>query len=621
MTTPMAGRSRSSHSDPTRIGQARPSHLISTNGVGAIADLPAMSVIVRGLDAWSADRQDAIDEPRLLAQVKRTLGQQVQQLRTAPWAPDADNDPWTRIGVPVTPFPRWLRCPACFRLGVADGSEFVLIHRWGRRPDLAKFVHRFCAKQGQRRESSRRACISARFVVACESGHLDEFPYVEFVHRGAPEVCSGPQLSLQDAASTLSPRVTISCSGGCSVRPRSITDAAGPDGYENLPRCRGRHPHLQRFDTCGQPPRLMVLGASNLWFSVTASALHLPSDPDLVQIVERNWSILGRLPDQEVAKLVIDSSDALRELRDVDMDTVWRAIKAVTAAGDPADADDDVDLLDAEWELLSRPTTKRQDKDFKAAPTATPTGWSGLLEQVVLVSRLREVRALIGFTRLSAPERHALEPANRVRLSAKPETWVPAVEQRGEGIFLELHEDAVARWTASVDDHPRIVALRHAYARWAANRDKDVQLGFPIPRYLLLHTLSHLLIRQVALECGYSSASIRERLYVGRPDRPAAGLLLCTAASDSEGTLGGLVALGKAHHLKRLLDNAFEDVFRCSSDPLCAEHEPEDPSDMLHGAACHACLFSSETSCESNNRWLDRSVLVDLTGDGLVFPR
>lgn len=144
---------------------------------------------------------------------------------------------------------------------------------------------------------------------------------------------------------------------------------------------------------------------------------------------------------------------------------------------------------------------------------------------------------------------------------------------------------------------------------------------FPVARFTLLHTLSHLLIRQVSLECGYSSASIRERLYLGEPGQRTAGILLTTAASDSEGTLGGLVALGDARHLGRLLDHAFDDAERCSSDPLCAEHVPQPPGDTLHAAACHACLFTSETSCETNNRWLDRAVLVDITGDGLALPR
>jgi hypothetical protein len=236
-----------------------------------------------------------------------------------------------------------------------------------------------------------------------------------------------------------------------------------------------------------------------------------------------------------------------------------------------------------------------------------------------LVTRLREVQALVGFTRLSAPERRDLEPDNRLPLGRNSPTWVPAFEQRGEGIFLQLKEERVREWSARVQDHPRIEALRAASRRWSTNRGRPTDDTFPIPRFLLLHTLSHLLIRQVALECGYSSSSIRERLYVGTPADPATGILLSTAASDSEGTLGGLVALGEARYLKRLLDLALEDAARCSSDPLCSEHVPHDPSDTLHAAACHACLFASETTCETNNRWLDRAVLLNLTNDGLAF--
>ena len=614
--SPLAGATRGSSSDPTRIGSARPSQLITTTGVGAVADLPSMSVIVRGLDAWHPERQDAIDEPRLLAEVRRSLGAQVRALRTAPWDPH-DDDPWTRVGVPVTPFPRWVRCPACFKLGVTDGTDFGLVHRFGRRPDLAKFVHRQCGKQTRSREANRRACIPARFVVACDDGHLDDFPYVEFVHRGNVSACGGPQLSMSDAASTLSPRVTIKCTE-CGTS-RSMTEAAGRHGAQALPVCRGRHPHLQRFEDCGNPLRLMVLGASNLWFAVTASALHLPTGQDVAELVAAHWEILGAQPTKEVAQAIIEGMPTLRGLRGMPIDDVWRHIEQLRATGGPPPPEPTRSLLDAEWALLSRPTTDRQDSDFKAEPTPTPPGYDRLLDQVVLVPRLREVQALIGFTRLSAPERRDLEPRGRIRLARAPEQWVPAVEQRGEGVFLELREDAVATWVARVDGHPRIRALAGAYGRWSTNRDQQPNPSFPIARYLLLHTLSHLLIRQVSLECGYSSASIRERLYIGTPSAPAAGVLLSTAASDSEGTLGGLVALGQARHLKRLLDNAIEDAQRCSSDPLCAEHEPRDSSDALHAAACHACLFASETSCESNNRWLDRSVLVDLTGDHLAF--
>jgi hypothetical protein len=603
--------------DPTRIGQARPSHLVTVTGVGAVLDLPSMSVVVRGVDAWNPEHQDAVEEPRLLEAVRRVLGPQVRALRHAPWDPAERDDPYTRVGVPVTPFPRWVRCPRCHRLGSLDPpGQFELVHRYGRRPDLAKVVHDHCLRQVRTRTANKRSCVPARFLVVCEDGHLDDFPYVEYVHASRGALCEGPQLSMSDAASTLGPQVTVRCLCGAS---RNIQEAAGRSGWEKLPACRGRHPHLQRFVPCGKRLRLIVLGASNLWFGVTASALHLPQGQTIEEQVAAHWPILGAQPSADVVQAIIDGMDALRALRAVPINEVWACIEKIRGAGGPAATPPVGDLRDLEWQMLSRPTTERQDADFRATPAISPGGYDRLLDQVVLVTRLREVRALVGFTRLAAPERDDLEPVRRVPLGRGPAEWVPAVEQRGEGIFLQLREAAVARWAAAVDDHERLAALRQAFQRWAADRDQTASPGFPVARFLLIHTLSHMLIRQVALECGYSSASLRERIYLGTPAAPTAGVLLSTAASDSEGTLGGLVALGHPRHLERLLGRAFEGALRCSSDPLCAEHVPIYPSATLHGAACHACLFASETSCEAGNRWLDRAVLADLTHDGLAF--
>ena len=612
-------RTASRNTTPTVIGQARPSHLITTGGVGSIIDLPAMTVIVRGLDAWSPERAEVIVEPRLLDQVRRNLGSQVRAMRRAPSDPAAADDPWTKVGVPVSPFPRWVRCPRCFRLGPLDPpGQFELVHRWGRRPDLAKWVHSTCPNQTQTRASNRKSCLPARFLVACDAGHLDDFPYIEYVHRGLP--CAGPKLTLSDSSSTLGPRVQVRCAE-CG-QSRSIQEAAGRDGWRSLPLCRGRHPHIQRFDPCGAPLRLMVLGASNLWFSVTASALHLPQDRTVASLVADNWDVLETQTSPEVVQILVDRIDQLRALRNASIEQIWAAIEEKRAAdASPApDATASGGLLDAEWDLLSRPTTDRQDDDFRAEPVDVPPGYESLLDQVVCLPRLREVRALLGFTRILAPERRSLQPIGTLPLSLGSTQWVPAVDQRGEGLFLELREDAVSAWEKEVADHPHIEALASAYRRWSTNRGRDLDVGIPIPRYLLIHTLSHLLIREIALECGYSSASVRERIYIGEPGRRYAGLLLSTAANDSEGTLGGLVALGQPVHLGRLLKQALESAERCSTDPLCVEHVPDDTSDSLHAAACHACLFASETTCEANNRWLSRAVIVDVTGDGLAFP-
>lgn len=241
---------------------------------------------------------------------------------------------------------------------------------------------------------------------------------------------------------------------------------------------------------------------------------------------------------------------------------------------------------------------------------------------MVLVERLREVRALVGFTRIGSPgdlNDAAEVPAERqVPIARRPPRWVPASEVRGEGIFIRFDEAEISAWCDASDARQREREFLAAHRQWRRMRNIDPpEAGFPGIRYVLLHSFAHAFIRQLALSSGYTAASIRERIYSREPGphgEPMAGVLLYTAAPDSEGTLGGLVTLGETDVLGTHLDAALEQVRLCASDPLCAEHAPQEA--VLHGAACHACLFAPETSCERGNKYLDRSVLVDTFGRG-----
>jgi hypothetical protein len=276
------------------------------------------------------------------------------------------------------------------------------------------------------------------------------------------------------------------------------------------------------------------------------------------------------------------------------------------------------DLRRPEWDLLASPDPTRNTEDFHLSEEPVPQRYAALLSRVVLVERLREVRALVGFTRIDSPgdfsDTGDVPAARRAPLSRKPLNWTLASEVRGEGLFLRLDEDAVAAWCASPGVCQREERFRQAHRQWrAARRIEPPDAGFPGMRYVLLHSLSHALIRQLAIECGYGAAGIRERIYArgpGEPGGPMAGILFYTSAPDSEGTLGGLVSLGRQATLGRHLDRALDAMLLCASDPLCAEHGPGTGDLSLHGAACHACLFAPETSCERGNKYLDRWALV-----------
>jgi hypothetical protein len=613
-----------------RVGTERPNALLFTGGVGALVDLPNLSVIVRGLDAWDHSRSELTDltEPRLLRNVRAVLGHQVSALKPAPYLERAPGEKPTgdhaRVGVPVTPFPRWMRCSRCSLLTAvqADGTSGAFLFRNSNpyKPDEARFVHENClqAKQAKVKPSA----LPARFVLACKDGHLDEFPYVHYVHKGSdcPKGVDG-KLEFHDPGLNAGSAISIYCSCGAKRTMRDALKHHSDPYKEILPLCRGRNPHLGAFEPsgCGKTVRAMVLGASNQWFSLLARALYIPDQGSaLNEVVTKHWPKLASVEDRPSLDMAVKYADELKPLKAFDLDKVWSEIER-RLADVPAEAED---LTEREYLALSDPTkAAKGDADFEARVVEhLPAGWEPLLDKVVAVTRLRETKALLGFTRIDAPEYGEVEPDSVQRAplvrGGKP-TWVPAAITRGEGIFLHLNCDTLKAWEAVAEASPHLDNLRRAHRQWRVNRAMNGPHDdyWPGDRYLLLHTLSHLLIREIALECGYASASITERIYATTRDgRDEAGILLYTAASDSEGTLGGLVRLAQPAELARILRAAFGNARRCSSDPLCGDHAPLDTEDTLHGAACHACLFASETSCQRGNRFLDRRLVVPVDG-------
>jgi len=590
------------------VGELRPSQILFTYGVGATVELPQLSTMVLGLDDWPKENGVLVSEPRLLAAVRRRLGGQVAELRTPP---RQDEHSPTPTGVPVAPFPQWLRCPVCRLLAPLHSRLFDLVQD-AYRSDRTRYEHR-CTTRGR-----PPTAFPARFLLACRKGHLDDFPWSEFVHGGRG--CRSATLRLTEFGTGGGPvDVQVECDG-CGTRKRLI-DAFGQAADDHLPtRCRGRHPHLGTTSDCDQKVRTILLGASNAWFPVSLSALSIPTEEGvLAQAVTDRWAILEQVPNAEVLKFALDTNEQLAALRDYSLEEVLAAIderRSGAPGGEP------VDLRLPEWEVLSTPATTAATEDFRLRAVPAPDGFAALIDEVVLVERLREVIALTAFTRVEAPdELDAAElSAPAAPLSREQPRWVPCTEVRGEGIFLRLAGAALEEWEERYVRSGRAQALWEAHKRWRIRRHLEPAAAWPGVRYVLLHSLAHALIRELALECGYGASALRERIYSARPDAPGmAGVLLYTAAPDSEGTLGGLVSLGEPDQLGRLLGQALNRARLCSADPLCSEHDPAGDG-SVHHAACHACQFASETSCERGNRFLDRTALVDtFTVAGAAF--
>ncbi|MGI9822192.1 DrmB family protein [Agromyces sp. Marseille-Q5079] len=635
-----------------RVGSIRPSAMLYTSGIGSSVDLPHIAVMPQGIDAWDnayarmGGEPSLVLVPRLIEAVRRQLGSQVGELRQPPWLPDVLGGDTTPIGIPTRVFPQWLRCTGCDLLAPVSANVFEFENTRKHRPDMARFFHRKC--KGRFKGPSKgfdRVAVPARYLIACTNGHLDEFPYNEWIHGAdgnRKECVANPQMRMREWRSNLGPQVSIVCVQ-CDAS-RNIAELTRAGGEASLPNCRGRHPHLPSFasasDPCKGEVRLMLLGAANQWFPATIGVLVLPSrkEPKPADTVDE---VMG-LPPALVAKLTsLASVQSWREFASEHMtskfagitdDDLWQAIQVakgelpplVPAAAGPVGYDPN-HLLVPEWQTLTHPDeflAEDQRNGFKVHPVPVAASLGDALLEVIAVDRIRKANAFIGFTRIDAFDRVGDDAARiaPIALSGKPK-WVPATEDRGEGVFIRISEPVVAAWeesvlhsdvwAAHVAAHERNLARRQS--RTTAELDPDERM--PPPRYWALHTLSHLLIREMAMSSGYGSASLSERIYAWREtdDRaPAAGILITTTSPDSEGTLGGLVDLARTERLEEVVLEALHRAQRCSSDPICAHRVPKDQEDFLHGAACHFCGFLSETSCERANRFLDRRFVLDL---------
>lgn len=594
------------------IGDLQPSHLLHAFGVGSIVELPNLSVMVMGLDDWPVHHCREISELRLLKAIQGELGEQVTRLLTPPVAPDSEGfapspfDDSASVGVPVAPFPRWLLCPRC-RLLAPISSNLFELKLDPFRKDRSRYVHRNCNKP--QKANVPPTAVPARFLVACEHGHLNDFPWVDFVHRGQPHADYELRLYELGASGEVAD-IEVKCQCGAT---RRLADAFVDKSKRDLPPCDGRWPHLRDRGQCGTTVTAILLGASNSWFPLTMSALSIPTAVNkLGQLVEEHWAVLEKATSIQVLEAFrqIGQLKAFVTYSDTE---VWDAIEARRAGED--EGHEPQGLRDPEWQVFSNPDPALNGRNFRLREVAVPQGYDGLFERVVLAESLREVRSLVGFTRIESPgdltDPDDLPEETRAPLCRNLPQWLPSIEVHGEGLFIQFSEAAIQGWLNRVSDLD--AEFLEAHKRWRRLRKLDPDTGYPGMRYVLLHSFSHCLMRQLTLECGYTAASVRERIYSrgsGEGHASMAGVLIYTAAPDSEGTLGGLVSLGEPQILVTHLAQALDEIGLCASDPLCAEHQPSRDSLTLHGAACHACLFAPETSCERGNKYLDRSVLI-----------
>lgn len=576
-------------------GQVRRNQVITTYGPGALIDLPRHSAIVGGLNAWpKTSNLEEIIEPRLTRKLQLMTGVQSPRLYAPPAGTEGPQQ--TSLGIGVWRFPEWFLVQETSQ---EDGKQ-----------RSRRLVHRKALDDKGRFDGL--SVVATRFVRACPRGHVDDLDWYGFVH-GANDPCKR-QLWLDEKGTTgdLSDLIVrCECKKSRSMHEATEGKALGP--------CRGTRPWLGNSEPCSIDSRLLIRTASNAYFPQIVSVLSLPDrDQEIKSVITELWDdlqIVEAANDLAFLKKKPKINEKLSRFSDAE---VLDAIKANKSGGGTEKPVKQVEL-DA---ILAVPEgfgdDTPVDPDFHAR-RLPDKAWRRSerfdhIESVFQLHRLREVIALIGFTRLE-PERPDINgeydsDVKRAEIALEPQ-WYPAVENHGEGVFIRLRGSAVKNWLGRPAVKNRITELMEGHKAWLVGRKSQRQ--FPGGPYILLHTISHLVIQSLAMCCGYPASSIRERIYADY-EQERFGMLLYTASPDAEGTLGGLVQ--QARYIEDHLSYALRMSSLCSNDPICAQHSPVTGMEQrwLHGAACHGCALIAETSCEMRNDYLDRALVVPVLG-------
>jgi hypothetical protein len=430
--------------------------------------------------------------------------------------------------------------------------------------------------------------------------------------------------------------MTIVCGCGKQLSLQALFQPGRPGN------CRGERPWLldRDPDGCDQKLKLLTRTATNTYFPQVYTVISLPTEEDeLTKLVDELSGELANVTsanDVAAAKRFNSKVSAtLGSYSDEDIFARMQRIREgarTDALRSPKLSEFDVFSSGRAEIGQNHPTAKLYAQTLARGSWADPTAGLDLsaIKSVVAVHRLREVSCLYGFTRFEAAPTSADGELEDIQLAvrgapiSRDADWLPAIEQFGEGIFIHFNEVAIAQWLKSGATARRSDKLMAGYGHWRA-RFSGKAPNYPGTAYVLLHSLSHALMAEIALDCGYPASSLKERVYAltgaesdGGSDRY--GILIYTATAGAQGTLGGLV--GATRRFSQILRSALERSAICSNDPICDEPDNRSGDRATHGAACHGCLLIAETSCEMRNLFLDRNLLVPtMATDGSAFFR
>jgi hypothetical protein len=644
----------------------RRSQLVSPSGVGAVVTaVNGISGVIAGLDHWygsavggvvSFEDFELVGEWRLIKDLGIPRFLRPPDYRDPERYLIDEGRPNLGMQVPALRFPLWSFCEYCREMELISSTQSGL---------------RNCKNCQKKREAKAKDApgylprlTQVAFMAMCEDGHMQDFPFMEWVHRDPnfDTHAPGHTLKLTVTGGYAIDAQTVSCSCKESMKrtlgqilnsipgkagdvgPRDTylsRNLSGEDGGEAY-RCRGIRAWLGedpwnsdpdfRGVGCGKPIHGGLVSATNAYFPNTVSALFIPENQTsgiaegLIDLLNADGRIVTYL---DMCK-VMDASPTYNRLVQMNLHlalvqyTETQIVAAMeylvgVTSEDESGSKEATDFRFEEQKLLSKGVQSEFLRSVPARLGDYKSPSMNKFSEISLVDRLKETRVFTGFSRVVRKIEDDSDFSNMLFKKVPPanEKWLPAYSVLGEGIYLSLDPTAIRNWSMSESVQKRYEPLRETTQY--LNKFGGLEAKSLLPRFVLLHTLAHILINQLVFDCGYSAAALRERIYCFDHSEEVSGILIYTAAGDSDGTMGGLVRMGKPDRFDEAIETAVENARWCSTDPVCIEV----PATNFGGrsanlAACHNCALLPETSCEQYNSFLDRASIVGTVDDNAV---
>lgn len=582
----------------------RKSQLITPFGVGSILDLPEDSLMLLGLDFWETKHETRVFDDRLARRLR--VKEFHEPLKAEERVRGGRNDKDFGGCMPFARFPKWHFCPS--------GSCRKLVEISASRPLTPR------CDSDKHAEGKGPKLIPVRFVMACEKGHISDFPWGQWVHRvdtDNPKSCDAgnAQLRLYSTGGAGLAAIGVHCSA-CGEK-RTLAEAGKPEALKPI-GCNGARPWLGDLnmvaEDCEMTPILIQRGGSNAYFPNVVNSIKIPPYSErAAKVLRNNVRALESLPrvDGEVQEATL--MGALHQIAAtnyVPIDHLKNAYEDFIREDDdiPEGEDNELAFRKPEYDAFLEGDLGVTGDDLRVTrqdPAELGEALHQFIDSLVIIEKLVETRALCSFSRLTPADRNS---DNSCDLSFRRKSWLPAISGSGEGIFFTLNASLLTAWASQTQVIERVARISGAADRSEIYaRRSGVLID---PEFVLLHSLAHLINRRLAFDCGYGSSSIKERIYSGLVnDERMMGILLYASESSSEGTLGGLVSMGSPSRFKEVLMQSINDAITCSNDPLCIESQGQGPG-SCNLSACHGCALLPETSCEESNAFLDRGLIV-----------